>query len=1208
MEYAENSNREVLEELRLMEARLTEKFVGRCDSAERRVEERCDSIQAHFTARCDTIQEQVDVAALRGEERLIALEEMRNDIEHWRPDLVKRIEDVALEVARVNKFLERERRAEPFDKPGIFGSYTAAPPRPPAGPPPSAGPYGHRYDQSHRERESGYEFTPTRGPVKGTHPPHPTRMSGFMPEQFDPYETAREPGRSAGGRLPHISFPRFDGSHPQLWRVQSENYFEMYDTEYHMWVKVASMHFEGKAYRWLQSVERRLRHMAWEEFCSLIHERFGREQHESLIRQLFHIRQNGSVSEYVEQFAALADELAAYESRTDPLYYTMRFIDGLKHDIKSVIMVQRPTSLDSACALALVQEEALDSTRRRRGEPISHRMAYPHVAAGPDHGRTDGALSGADRTSTDHRRLGSADRLASLRSYRRACGLCDRCAEKWMPGHKCPTTVQLQVIEEVWDMLNELEAEETVVEPTEQVMMALSAAAWTGSDTSSTLCLAGSIQQQHLMVLVDSGSSHTFITDRLVPLLKGIQPLDRCLHVRVANGQIISCSQQLRQAEWLLSGYKFQTDMIFLPLSSVDLVLGMDWLQKYSPMHVDWCNKWLCIPYNGESVCLSGAASSFPFGALVELRMLSEEHISDAAGDSGNHNLDPRVQSVLDQFSEVFAELVGLPPSRPCDHAIPLIPGANPFTVRPYRYPPALKDEIENQVHHMLSQGVIQKSHSPFASPVLLVKKKDRTWRFCVDYRYLNAITIKSKYPVPVFDQLMDELAQAKWFSKLDLKAGYHQIRLLPGEEPKTAFQTHMGHFEFRVMAFGLTGAPNTFLGAMNETLAPVLCKCALVFFDDILIYSTSFEDHLNHLSTVLQLLQTDQWKVNLVKCAFAQTSIFYLGHVISADGVATDPSKILVIQQWPTPVNVKELRSFLGLAGFYRKFVHHFGLISRPLTELLKKNILFVWTPDHQQAFETLKHALISAPVLALPDFSQPFCIYTDACKTGVGAVLMQNGHPLAFLSKALGIKNQGLSTYEKEYLVIIIAVTQWRTYLQLAEFHIYTDHQSLTQLNEQRLHTVWQQKLYTKLAGLQYRIIYKKGADNLAADALSRYPGSGQLSHISQCTPTWIEEVIQGYPKDEHAQRLLTQLALTTNTATSAFTLRDGIIRYKNRVWLGNNVALQTKVLAALHDSPLGGHSGFPVTYRRVKQLFYWKGMKQDILQYVQSCDICQ
>jgi hypothetical protein len=304
-----------------------------------------------------------------------------------------------------------------------------------------------------------------------------------------------------------------------------------------------------------------------------------------------------------------------------------------------------------------------------------------------------------------------------------------------------------------------------------------------------------------------------------------------------------------------------------------------------------------------------------------------------------------------------------------------------------------------------------------------------------VDYRYLNALTVKSKYPVPVFDQFMDELTHAKWFSKLDLKAGYHQIRLQVGEEHKTAFQTHMGHFEFRVMAFGLTGAPNTFLGAMNETLKPILRKCVLVFFDDILVYSPSFEAHVLHLQTVLQLLKDHQWKVKTSECEFAKNQVAYLGHVITAQGVATDPEKIKVIENWQTPTNAKELRSFLGLAGFYRKFVKNFGVISRPLFNLFKKYALFVWTQDHQTSFDLLKQALVSAPVLALPDFTKQFCIYTDACQTGVGAVLMQNGHPLAFLSRALGPKNQGLSTYEKEYMAILLAVTQWRSYLQVAK-----------------------------------------------------------------------------------------------------------------------------------------------------------------------------
>lgn len=248
--------------------------------------------------------------------------------------------------------------------------------------------------------------------------------------------------------------------------------------------------------------------------------------------------------------------------------------------------------------------------------------------------------------------------------------------------------------------------------------------------------------------------------------------------------------------------------------------------------------------------------------------------------------------------------------------------GAAPVQVRPYRYAPALKDEIEAQVKEMLQSGIIQKSSSPFSSSVILVKKKDGSWRFCVDYRHLNAITIKTKYPVPVMDELLDELAKASWFSSLDLWAGFHQIRLKKGEEFKTAFQTHFGQFEFRVMAFGLTGAPGSFQEAMNTTLAPYLRKFVLVFFDDILIYNTSYEEHLIHVKLVFELLMKDHWKIKLSKCIFAQQQIKYLGHIISSAGVATDPSKVAAVAKWPLPSNAKELRGFLGLAGYYRKFV----------------------------------------------------------------------------------------------------------------------------------------------------------------------------------------------------------------------------------------------------------------------------------------------
>jgi hypothetical protein len=267
-------------------------------------------------------------------------------------------------------------------------------------------------------------------------------------------------------------------------------------------------------------------------------------------------------------------------------------------------------------------------------------------------------------------------------------------------------------------------------------------------------------------------------------------------------------------------------------------------------------------------------------------------------------------------------------------------------------------------------------------------------------------MTVKNKYPLHVIDELLDELAGSEWFTSLDLRAGYHQIRMSEQDEHKTAFQTHHGHFEYKVMPYGLTGAPATFQGVMNEVLASGLRKFVLVFIDDILIYSKTLEDHVQHIKHVFQMLLDNRLEVKKSKCAFAKRELSYLGHIISGAGVATDPKKIAPIVEWLAPINAKQLHSFLGMAGYYRKFVHGYGIISKSLTELLKKGVQFIWTSKHEASFQALKQALVSTPVLALPDFTKNFSIETDACDKGIGAVLMQDCHPLAFLSKALGPK----------------------------------------------------------------------------------------------------------------------------------------------------------------------------------------------------------
>jgi hypothetical protein len=291
----------------------------------------------------------------------------------------------------------------------------------------------------------------------------------------------------------------------------------------------------------------------------------------------------------------------------------------------------------------------------------------------------------------------------------------------------------------------------------------------------------------------------------------------------------------------------------------------------------------------------------------------------------------------------VFEDPQGLPPVRACDHKIPLKEGAVPPNLRPYRMPHKQKNLVEELIKQLLSKCEIRTSTSPFSSPAILVRKKDKTWRLCVDYRQLNALTVKNKFPIPVIEDLLDELNGAQIFSKLDLRSGYHGIRMHPDDIAKTAFRTHLEHYEYLVMPFGLTNAPATFQELMNLVFSPFLRRFVLVFFDDILIYSKNVSDHRKHLQLVLQIMRAHQLKAKLSKCSFAKPSVEYLGHIISGAGVATDPSKISSIIKWETPETITQLRGFLGLTGYYRRFVKQYTTICKPLHDSLKKNS-FVW------------------------------------------------------------------------------------------------------------------------------------------------------------------------------------------------------------------------------------------------------------------------
>ena len=376
-------------------------------------------------------------------------------------------------------------------------------------------------------------------------------------------------------------------------------------------------------------------------------------------------------------------------------------------------------------------------------------------------------------------------------------------------------------------------------------------------------------------------------------------------------------------------------------------------------------------------------------------------------------------------------------------------------------------------------------------------------------------------------------------------------------------------------MPFGLTNAPSTFQGLMNSIFKPFLRKFVLVFFDDILIYSKSWEDHLQHVDKVLQLLKEQQLYAKPSKCFFGVKEVEYLGHIVSHEGVKVDPNKIKAMMDWPIPKTLKNLRGFLGLTGYYRKFVQNYGRIAAPLTALTKKDA-FSWTPEATKSFEQLKEAMCTAPVLTTPDFTKTFIMECDASGNGIGAVLMQEGRPLAFESRPLKGRDLHKPIYEKEMMAILHALKKWRPYLIGRHFKVKTDHDSLKYFLEQRLSSEEQQKWVTKILGYDFEIVYKKGKQNVVADALSRKDEDVEafLCAISIIQPDWIIEARDEWKNDEKVWTLIQRLQ-QDSSASNTFTWKNDSLWYKDRLYLCKNSQLKQKVQLDLHTSPVGGHS---------------------------------
>jgi hypothetical protein len=402
--------------------------------------------------------------------------------------------------------------------------------------------------------------------------------------------------------------------------------------------------------------------------------------------------------------------------------------------------------------------------------------------------------------------------------------------------------------------------------------------------------------------------------------------------------------------------------------------------------------------------------------------------------------------------------------------------------------PPNELAELKTQLQDLLEKGFIRPSSSPWGCPTIFVKKKDQTLRMCMDTRPLNEVTIKNKYPLPRINILFDQLTGARVFAKIDLRSGYHQIRIRPKDIPKTAFTTRYGLFEYLVMSFGLTNPLAHFTYLMNSIFMPELDKFMVAFIDDILIYSKNEEEHAKHLRIVLTRLREHLLYAKFSKCVFWLEKIQFLGHVLSTKGIAVEPNKVKDILEWKPPTTVHQVRSFLGLAGYYRRFIPDFFKIVKPITGLLKNDIKFDWSSKCNEAFEQLKVLLTTAPVLAQPDIEKPFDVYCDASSSGLGCVLMQEGQVIAYALRQLRRHEEHYLTYDLELAAVVHALKIWRHYLLGNTCHLYTDHKSLKYIFTQSELNMRQRRWLVLIKDYDFEIHYHLGKANVVADALSR------------------------------------------------------------------------------------------------------------------------